>query len=86
MKVQVTMDEALAKKLDDYADRNYTTRSGAVSLAVSQLIHADETRQALISLAVACQRIADTGTVDDDTMNAINELAVTCKVLSGQNS
>lgn len=27
MKVQVTMDEALAKKLDDYADRNYTTRS-----------------------------------------------------------
>lgn len=84
MKVQITMDDVLARKLDDFANRNYTSRSGVVSLAVSQYLQADEVRQAIVCLSVAAQKIADTGTVDEDTLRQINDLAITCKVLSGQ--
>ena len=33
MKVQISIDDELVKRVDNYADKNYLTRSGLISLA-----------------------------------------------------
>ena len=37
MKVNISLDDELMKRLDDYADRNYMSRSGLISLACTQI-------------------------------------------------
>ena len=57
-KVNVTMDEDLLKRVDDYADEHYTTRSGVVSLAVDQLVSTDELKSCIKRVTVAMESMA----------------------------
>lgn len=52
MKVQISMPDELLKKLDDYADQNYTTRSGAITMMVNNYL---VSRQ----LSVQMQQVTD---------------------------
>lgn len=52
MKVQITMPDELLAKLDDYVDRNYTTRSGAITMMVNNYLVSRE-------LAVQMQQVSD---------------------------
>lgn len=67
VKVQVTMDEALLQRLDEYADRSFNTRSGAVSLAVSQLLMQDDLQRSIRTMALAMQRIAENNEIDEES-------------------
>ena len=51
-KVQITMPDELLAKLDDYADRNYTTRSGAITMMVNNYLVSRE-------LTVQMQQVTD---------------------------
>ena len=39
MKVNVTLDDELMQRVDNYADRNYMSRSGLISIAVTQYLN-----------------------------------------------
>ena len=51
-KAQITMPDELLAKLDDYADRNYTTRSGAITMMVNNYLVSRE-------LTVQMQQVTD---------------------------
>lgn len=82
MKVNITLDDELMKRLDDYADRNYMSRSGLMSLAVTQYLNANEMILAVKDMALCMRKIADNGTVDHETMEQLEDFERFAKMLS----
>lgn len=67
-KVQISMDPELMQLLDQYAARHYTSRSGAVAQAVSQMVNTERALLALDSLRRAMDRIVELdGNIDPET-------------------
>lgn len=81
MKVQVTLDDALMERVDAYADENYMSRSGLLSLAVTQYLNAAEVTKAIKEMAVCMRKIADNGTVDHETMEQLEDFERLSKML-----
>ena len=73
MKVNVTLDDELMARIDDYADRNYMSRSGLVSLACTQFLQAADVTRAIQEMSAAMRRIADTGTIDEVTQRQLED-------------
>lgn len=72
-KVQITLDDKLLERVDTYADENYMSRSGLLSLAVTQFLNVADVSRAVKDLSLAMRKIADTGTVDHDTMEQLED-------------
>ena len=83
MKVQVSMDNALVNRVDQYADDNYMSRSALVTLALTQFLNAQEVTSAVKDMAICIRKIADTGEVDSETQQKLSDLERRCKVLVG---
>ena len=81
-KVQISIDEALLKKLDDFADRSFCTRSGAIAMAVSQLVLQDELQRSIRTMAVAMQRIAENNEIDEQSKQELAQLQAVAAMIS----
>ena len=81
-KVQISIDDKLLDRIDSYADENYITRSGLISMGMSEYLNSKETMRLIKNLNVAVQRIADQGTVDDDTMRQLEDFERLCKIIT----
>lgn len=81
MKVQITLDDALMERVDAYVDENYMSRSGLLSLAVTQYLNAAEVTKAIKEMAVCMRKIADNGTVDHETMEQLEDFERLSKML-----
>lgn len=81
MKVQITLDDALMERVDAYADENYMSRSGLLSLAITQFLNASDVTKAIKEMAVCMRKIADTGTVDHDIMEQLEDFERLSKML-----
>lgn len=78
MKVNVTLNDELLNKIDKYAESNYMTRSGFISLACNQLLQQSDMVEAVKQMTIAMQQIAKTGFVDAETreqLEAFQKLA-----------
>lgn len=84
MKVQITLDDALMERVDAYADENYMSRSGLLSLAVTQYLNAAEVSKAIKEMALCMRKIADNGTVDHETMEQLEDFERLSKILVGK--
>lgn len=65
MKVQITMPDELLAKLDDYADRNYTTRSGAITMMVNNYLVSRELTVQIQQVSEALMKMAAGGQLSD---------------------
>lgn len=81
MKVQITLDDTLMERVDAYADENYMSRSGLLSLAVTQYLNAAEVTKLIKEMAVCMRKIADNGTVDHETMEQLEDFERLSKML-----
>ena len=72
-KIQISVNDELLRRVDDYADESYTSRSGLFCTAVVEYLNARETLKLVKNLSLAIGKIAETGKVDDETMNMIND-------------
>lgn len=84
IKVNVTLDEELLKRIDDYADENFMNRSGLLSLASTQFLSQAEATRAIKEIAACFRKIADTGVVDDETQQQLEGFSALAKMLSVQ--
>lgn len=73
MKVGITLDDELVKRIDDYADTNYMSRSGLLSLAATQFLNAADVTRAIKDLSLAMRKIADTGKIDHETQEQLED-------------
>lgn len=81
-KVQISMDEGLLARLDEFADRSFCTRSGAIAMAVSQLVLQDELQRSIRTMAVAMQRIAENNEIDEQSKQELAQLQSIAAMIS----
>lgn len=83
MKVQVSMDNALLKRVDQYADDNYMSRSAVVTLSLTQFLNSQEVTRLVKDMSICFRKIADNGVVDNETQEKLRDLERCCKLLVG---
>lgn len=82
-KINISIDDELLERLDNVADRNYLTRSGLITTACVQYINQSELLLTIKDLSVCMRKIADNGSVDQETLDRLNELQNFYKVATG---
>ena len=80
-KVMISLDDELLKRIDDYADDNYMSRSGLVSLATTQYLNANDTLSLLNDLTLAVKKIADEKQIDDALLEQIRDYERMAKLI-----
>ena len=81
-KINITMNDDLLEKVDTCADDLYTSRSGLITIACANYIHSLEMQELIKTMAVAVQKIADQGTVDEETQETINDIERLAKLFA----
>ena len=82
MKIQMSLSEDLVKRLDNYANANYLSRSAVVTIAVTQYLQVNEMATMMSDISRAMKKIADTGEIDEETQNQIEKLEIAIQMLS----
>lgn len=80
-KIQISINDDLLRRVDEYAVHTYNTRSGTITLALSELLISDEVVRSVSSMALSMQKIADTGKVDDETLRHLEDFERLSKML-----
>ena len=83
-KIQISINDDLLRRVDEYADHTYNTRSGTITLALSQLLASDEVIRAISSMALTMRKISDEGKVDEETMQKLKEFELLANMLAGK--
>lgn len=83
-KVQISIDDKLLERIDNYADDNYVSRSGLISLGMAEFLNSKEVIGLVKDMSLAVRKIADNSVVDDETMNKLEDFERVCKMLLGK--
>lgn len=83
MKVNISFNDELLRRIDESADQNYMSRSGLVSYACTQYLNSQDVISAIKHLDLAVQKIASTGKVDKDTQRELDDFNRLAKLLIG---
>lgn len=83
MKVQISLDDELMVRIDNYADKNYMSRSGLICQACTQYLVSAEVQFAIKDMAIAMRKIADTGKIDDETRIMLQDFERVSNMLTG---
>lgn len=81
-KVQISIDNDLLARIDKYANSNYMSRSGFISLATSQYLQSADTVKAIKELTACMRRIADNGNIDAQSKKELEEFETFARLLS----
>lgn len=84
VKVQITVDSDLLARADNYADNNYTSRSGLIGIALRQFLDSQDLAQSIQRMSVAMQVIAEKGEIDEDTKKELDTFKALSEVLSSR--
>lgn len=84
MKIQISINDELAARLDSFAKDSYLNRSAVCSIALTQYLNANELTKAIRDLSLAVRKIADTQVVDEDTEKQLEDFERLAKLLTGQ--
>lgn len=83
-KVQISIDDGLLARIDDYADSNYMSRSGLITFATNQFLSTAQMVKAVTDMSVTMRKIADNNCVDDDTMHKLEDFERLAKLFAGK--
>lgn len=83
VKINITLDEDLMRRIDEYAEENYLNRSSLISLATTQFLNAADVTKAIRDLAFSVRKIADTGVIDEESRRQLEDFERLSRLLSG---
>lgn len=73
MKINVSLDDKLIERIDNYSENYYMSRSSFVSLACTQFLNQSELVFAIKDLSLAMQKIAKDKKIDDETLERLED-------------
>ncbi len=82
-KINISIDDGLLERIDNYADNNYMSRSGLITHACSQFLNSYEIMKVVKDIGLAMRKIADTGNIDHDVMEQLEDFERFCKFVTG---
>lgn len=84
MRVNMTLNDELLERIDNYAKSNYMSRSSVVSFACNQFLVANELQSLMVDMKRALQKIADCGTVSEEQMKELEKFEMLCDIITKQ--
>ena len=84
MKLQISLDDELVKRIDNAADQNYMSRSGFISQACLQMLTQTEMVNAVNRVSYALLKIAESNEVDEETKKQLDEFEIMARMMSGK--
>lgn len=72
-KINISMNDDLLTRLDNFADENYTSRSGLITTALTEYLNSREMILLVKNLSLAIGKIAESGEVDDETLKMMED-------------
>lgn len=84
MRVTMTLNDDLLKRIETYAKANYMNRSSVVSFACNQFLMANELQSLMVDMKRAMQKIADCGTVPEEQMKELEKFEMLCDMITKQ--
>jgi len=83
-KVNVTLDENLLERARNFADENYLSFSGLMSLSLTQYLNQNDVVRAVQEISLAMRKIADNKTLTEDEINNLKDFENFSKMLIGK--
>ncbi len=83
MKLGIALDDNLVKRIDEYAEANYLSRSGFISQACNSYLLSMEINKYIKELAICMRKIADTNVIDNETRKKLEDLERVARLFSG---
>lgn len=83
-KINVTLDTDLIKRADDFADDNYMSRSGLISLALTQYLNQNDIIRAVNDISISMRKIADNKELSDEEVSNLKDFETMAKMLIGK--
>lgn len=80
-KVQISINDDLLERIDTYAEANYVSRSGLIGTAVTEYLSSREVLMLVKNLSLAIGKIADTGNVDNETLEKLEDFERATRIL-----
>ena len=74
-KINVSIDDELLKRADDFADANYTSRSGLFTTALVEYLNGRELVLVLRKMNVTLDKIAAEGECDEETLKELEDFS-----------
>ncbi len=78
------MNDELLKRADNYADENGLTRSGLITTALVDYLSSREVLMLVKNLSLAIGKISETGNLDDETMNKLEDFERATRIMFGK--
>lgn len=83
-KVQISIDEELLERVDQYATKNYLSRSGFITLALSEKLNQVEVFSAIKQLQVALTSIASKDTISEADLEQLRKFEIIANMMLGK--
>lgn len=80
MKINISIDDRLVEKLDEYVELNYTNRSAVISTLLSQHFRAEELRSSLVTLCGAMDLAVRKGVLSDEEKQEFEALTTAMRM------
>ena len=81
MRVNMTLNDELLKRIDTYAKDNYMNRSSVVSFACNQFLTSVELSSLLVDMKRAIKKIADSGTCTAEQLKEFEKYEALCDIV-----
>lgn len=82
MRISISIDDNLLKLVDDYADQNFISRSGLITLVLNQFLQNQQAVNYLKDLSASFRKISETNKVDDETLSLLKDLEKFAEMVS----
>ena len=82
MRVNMTLNNELLERIDNYAKSNYMNRSSVVSFACNQFLISNELQSLLVDMKRALQTIANKETITDEQLKELEKFENICDLIT----
>ena len=82
VKINISIDDELLKRIDLTADDAYMSRSGLISYACAQYLNQQESMKAIRDLALIMRKISDAGDIDENAKEQLQDIETLLKLMT----
>lgn len=69
-KINITISEELAERLEEYCKKNYLTKSGVITMATTDYLNTREMQISYKNMTDSIAKLAEIGLIDKDKLDA----------------
>ena len=83
MKINISVNDDLVKKVDEFAEKNFLNRSAVFAMGANQLILQQSVPDALGQIALAMKKISESNEIDEESKKKLADFERLSRLLGG---